>query len=76
VFARCGAFLKAFREEAISNTQPDRPSYAEVKSLRPTDLGWVEIRVKWRSSPQEFEVVEGRRRKMPDKVYPEYTLVY
>lgn len=48
VFARTGAFLKGF---LLDNPTVDRahfPSYAEERAYRPTDLGWVEIKVTWR----------------------------
>jgi hypothetical protein len=76
VFARCGAFLKGFKEGPISNTVAHRPGYAAIKALRPTDLGWVEIKVKWRSSSQRNELENGRVRKTADAVYPEYKLIY
>jgi hypothetical protein len=43
VFARCGAFLKGFREDNPNATQPHRPSYAEEAAYA-LDLGWVEMR--------------------------------
>lgn len=43
-FVRAGAFLKGFKQEGkIPVDHPHRPSYAEKKALRPTDLGWVEL---------------------------------
>lgn len=65
VFARCGTFLKGFREDNPSATQRHAPSYAEDKLLRPTDLGWVEIAVTWRSS-------HGTEQR----AYPDYRLAY
>jgi hypothetical protein len=65
VFVRCGAFLKGFREDHPTATQPHRPSYAEEAAFRATDLGWVEVRVKWRYQGKRGEQV----------AYPEYQLV-
>ncbi len=47
VFARCGAFLKGFKEDFPTTTQRHVPSYAEKESYRASDLGWVEISVEW-----------------------------
>ena len=66
VFARCGAFLKGFREDNPTATQPHRPSYAEQRAYRATDLGWVEISISWRR--------RGEAGK--DGEYPEYRLEY
>ena len=63
VFIRCGAFLKGFREDEPTTTRRHVPTYAEEKMLRPTDLGWVELEVKWRS-------------KDVKAYYPDYTLTY
>ena len=48
VVARCGAFLKGFHDDHPSVTMRHAPSYAEEKLLRPTDLGWLEITVRWK----------------------------
>ncbi len=48
VFARTGAFLKGFLLDNPSADRPHFPSYAEEAAYRPTDLGWVEIKVTWR----------------------------
>jgi len=74
VFARCGAFLKGFKDDAPNAHQPHRPSYAEAKALRPTDLGWVTIKVCWRSKSRGLD--RQTKRKVSDVVYPEYTLEY
>lgn len=46
VFARTGAFLKGYKEDSPNNEQAHRPTYAEQKAMRPTDLGWVTINIK------------------------------
>jgi hypothetical protein len=64
VFARTGAFLKGFRQDGVPVNARHTPSYAEEKALRPTDLGWVRIDVKW------------RRKDAYSPAYPEYLLSY
>jgi hypothetical protein len=64
VFARCGSFLKGFRDDHPNTMQPHRPSYAEVRALRPTDLGWV----------KDKHRPDGSYRAGVD--YPQYTLEY
>jgi hypothetical protein len=63
VFVRTGAFLKGFGPTVVNASQRHTPSYAEEKALRPTDLGWVRIDVKW-------------RRGKTMNHYPEYTVSY
>jgi hypothetical protein len=43
LLVKAGAFLKAYL--------PNRVTYAEKKLLRPTDLGWVEINIRWHRKP-------------------------
>ena len=69
IFARCGSFLKSFKEDYPSATQAHRPSYAEKRALRPADLGWVRINVRWRENGWS----DGKR--IPRRIYPEYELV-
>jgi predicted phosphodiesterase len=58
VFARCGAFLQGYKVDNPTTTQRYEPGYAEAKSYRPTDLGWVEIRVKFKADGRpEFVTV-------------------
>lgn len=45
VLVRSGAFLKGFGEDNPTTTQPHFPSYAETQALRPTDLGWVVVKI-------------------------------
>jgi predicted phosphodiesterase len=57
VFVRCGAFLKGFKPDFPTTSQPHFPSYAEEKAYRPTDLGWVRVDVEWRKDGYpSFEV--------------------
>lgn len=57
VFGRCGAFLKGFKEDNPTATAPHRPSYAEEAAFRATDLGWIEVDVKWSSKkPCEYKL--------------------
>jgi len=76
VFARCGSFVKGFKEEVINATQRHSPAYPEVRALRPSDLGWVTVHVKWKSSEQPVEMKNGRKKKAADTVRPVYTLEY
>lgn len=46
VFVRSGAFLKGYGEDFPSVERPHFPTYAESKALRPTDLGFVTVRIK------------------------------
>lgn len=51
VFARVGAFLKGHDHEGcVSTKSPYFPSYAEAAAYRPTDLGWIEIKMDLRHS--------------------------
>lgn len=47
VIARTGAFLKGFKEDNPSTNQLYIPSYAEKAAYRATNLGWVEISLKF-----------------------------
>lgn len=58
VFARCGAFLQGFKLDEPTTNARHEPGYAEVKSYRPTDLGWVEIGVTFKPDGRpKFRVV-------------------
>lgn len=58
VFARCGTLLQGYKLDHPNSDQPHEPAYAELRSYRPTDLGWVEIRVSWKDDGRpDFEVV-------------------
>ena len=76
VFARCGSFLKGFKEDVINSTQRHSPAYAEVRALRPSDLGWITIHVDWKSSSQPYEMVNGAKTKTADIVRSVFTLEY
>jgi predicted phosphodiesterase len=59
VFAKCGAFLQGFKEDNPTTTERHEPGYAELKSYRPADLGWVEIQVGWKKDGRpEFVVIQ------------------
>lgn len=45
VLLRTGAFLKGYREDNPNATQQHIPTYAEQRALRPTDLGWITLRI-------------------------------
>ncbi len=47
VIARTGAFLKGFKEDNPSSNRMYIPSYAEKAAYRATNLGWVEIQMKF-----------------------------
>lgn len=58
VFARCGTFLQGYKMDYPNNDQVHAPAYAELRSYRPTDLGWVEIKVSWKADGRpDFEIV-------------------
>ena len=46
VFVRSGAFLKGYSADSPSPDRPHFPTYAEMKALRPTDLGFVKVGIK------------------------------
>lgn len=45
VFVRTGAFLKGYNQYQPSTTKQDFPSYAELEAYRPTDLGYVKVKI-------------------------------
>lgn len=45
VLLRTGAFLKGFGEDHPSVSQPHIPTYAEMKAYRPTDLGFITLKI-------------------------------
>lgn len=45
VFVRTGAFLKGYKGDEPRVDRQHRPGYAESAMYRPTDLGWVTLRI-------------------------------
>lgn len=61
-FIRAGAMLKTFQEDNPKVNERHTPTYGEQALYRPTDLGWVECQVTWKSEPNSEG---GRGRVMP-----------
>jgi hypothetical protein len=59
VLVRSGAFLKGYQTDNPTTTQPHFPSYAEQQALRPTNLGWVTVRIDFKQTthagPRELD---------------------
>jgi hypothetical protein len=67
IFVRTGAFYKCFVEDKPSVERAHIPTYAELKALRPTNLGWVELTIRFRWIKQENST--GTTTKLPKPVY-------